>query len=123
MGGVRVKERDLVDAQGFEETTTTLMSGCGPTRTSGDVRFCAGVKNIADIKCALIAARQTYCRMSPSLVLPTKWAKKVAITGRGFRMLIAPAFSRGEAARLLKTFEEGRRLCFVVEPSHQGDAL
>jgi hypothetical protein len=85
--------------------------------------FCAGVKNIADIKCALIAARQTYCRMSPSLVLPTKWAKKVAITGRGFRMLIAPAFSRGEAARLLKTFEEGRRLCFVVEPSHQGDAL
>jgi hypothetical protein len=41
------------------------MSGVGPTRTSGDVRFRAPLKGIADIKRALIrssAHRVTLCR-------------------------------------------------------------
>ena len=55
--------------------------------------------------------------------------KELAVAGRRFRILvdgdddrldvlIAPAFLRGEAARLLKSFEKGRRFFLVVEPSH-----
>jgi hypothetical protein len=80
------------------------MSGLGPTRTSGDVCFCAGVNNIADIKAPdrislhsnvppqaetmpevvprWGALRQIYCGMSPRFVLPTKWGGLFRKTSR-----------------------------------------
>src|SRR6516162_2513342 len=55
---------------------------------------------------------------------------EIAVAGRRFRILvdgdndrlnvlIAPAFSRRHTTNFLQSLEEGRRLLFLVKPSHQ----